>query len=446
METPEIPSNFRSVVVDFATDLSTTFPEFSFLWAKWIDPQLPEPQLKYLFEYCLSIFPERFFDFLYQNEEIFYKDSTVNTFFLPDVDFKLLYNCDNVSEHTKKSLWKYLQLLLFTIVGSTKDKANFGETVNLFDGVEEETLQEKMKETMESIGDFFKNITKNDSKKEENGQPEASSEHDSDSSAFPDIRNMFGGAGLGQEGGSNGLPNMENINEHLKKLFQGKIGSLAKEMAEEISGEFVDLLGGDTGELRDTKDVIKKLMQNPKKIMELMKTVGAKLDTKMKTGEISREEIMKEASELFGSMKEMGDNKQFMEMFKNLSKMGGMPGMPPGMNSKNAKVDVNAMNRMSKQQATRERLRKKVEEKREQLARETALKNTLKPSATPSVPFSLNPSHTPNTKVFRLEGEESQEKSYIHPDILKEMENMENSKPGAVEDKKKPKKKNKSKK
>jgi len=443
METPEIPSNFRSVVVDFATDLSTTFPEFSFLWAKWIDPNLPEVQIKYLFDYCLSIFPERFFDFLYQNEEIFAQDSTVNTFFLPDVDFKLLYNCENVSEHTKKSLWKYLQLLLFTIVGSTKDKANFGETVNLFDGVDEETLQEKMKETMESIGDFFKNITTNEDKSAKN---EDDTETSTEKSEFPDIRNMFRGAGL-REDGTSGFPNMENINEHLKKLFQGKIGSLAKEMAEEISGEFVDLLGGDTGELRDTKDVIKKLMQNPKKIMDLMKTVGAKLDNKMKSGEISREEIMKEASELFGSMKEMGDNKQFMEMFKNLSKMGGMPGMPPGMNAKNAKVDVNAMNRMTKQQATRERLRKKVEEKREQLARETVLKNTMQSTtAAPTVPFSLNATNTPNTKVFRLDGEEAQEKSYIHPDILKEMEDIEKVKSAPVEQNKKAKKKNKGKK
>jgi hypothetical protein len=421
MEKPTIPENFRSVVADLCTDLSTTFPEYSFLWAKWINPNLSEEHLKYLFDYCFSIFPERFFDFLYQNEEIFSADSTVNTFFLPDVDFKILYNCDNVSEHTKKSLWKYLQLLLFTIVGSTKDKTNFGETMNMFDDVDESELQHKMNDTLESISEFFKNIT--DEKK--------SVDPESTSSSTPS-----GEQAPPKSAGGTELPNIEKLNDHLKGLFNGKIGSLAKEMADEISGEFVDMLGGDTGELRDTKDVIQKLMKNPKKIMDLMKTVGSKLDSKMKSGEISRDEIMKEATELFGSMKEMGDNKQFMDMFKNLSKMGEMPGMPPGMNFKNSKIDTNAMDRMSKQQATRERLRKKMDEKREKAVKEF--------SENPRVPFSLNLSAKTNNMVFRLEGQENQQKSYIHPDILKEIEEPAAA-AAAVVVEKKPKKKNKKK-
>jgi hypothetical protein len=48
--------------------------------------------------------------------------------------------------------------------------------------------------------------------------------------------------------------------------------------------------------------------------------------------------------------------------------------------------------------------------------------------------------------VFRLDGEEAQEKSYIHPDILKEMEDTEKVKSAPVEEKKKAKKKNKGKK
>jgi hypothetical protein len=417
----EIPSNFRSVIIDFTTDLSTTFPEYSFLWAKWINPALPEFQIRYLFEYCLSIFPERFFDFLYQNEEIFLPNSEVNTFFLPDVDFKLLFNCDNISEHTKKSLWKYLQLLLFTIVGSTKDKANFGETMNLFDGVDETVLQEKMNETMESIVDFFNNIEKKQSASAREENLEEPKDASSSQPEIPDFAKMFGGAAGGE-----GLPNMENLNEHLKKLFNGKIGSLAKEMAEEISGEFADLLGDVKGEIHDTKDVIKQLMKNPKKIMDLMKTVASKLDTKMKSGEISRDEIMKEAGDLFGSMKDMGDNKQFMEMFKNLSKMGGIP----GMDMKNMKMDMNALNRMTKQQSTRERLRKKMEEKKRNIQ-----------TPIPPTSYSLNTTSAPNNMVFRLDGEDAQPKTFIHPDILKEMENTPESKPKVNDSKKKAKKK-----
>ena len=131
------PDNFITIVRDFLKDLSVTFPEYIYLWASWTDPKLPESEIQRLYEYCTSIFPERFFDILYQNGDIFQQDSNINTFFLPNVDFKVLYNTVNVSENTKKALWKYLQLLLFTIVNSVKDKTNFGDTMNLFDGINE---------------------------------------------------------------------------------------------------------------------------------------------------------------------------------------------------------------------------------------------------------------------------------------------------------------------
>ena len=38
--------------------------------------------------------------FLYQNNDIFNADSEINTTFLPNVDFKLLFNCEGVSENT----------------------------------------------------------------------------------------------------------------------------------------------------------------------------------------------------------------------------------------------------------------------------------------------------------------------------------------------------------
>ena len=110
-----------------------------------------------LFDYCLTIYPERFFDILYQNE-IFESDSDSNTFFLPSVDFKILFNSEGVSEQTKQTIWKYLQLILFSVVGNVKDKNVFGDTANLFEGINENDLEEKMKETMDNIGDFFKNM------------------------------------------------------------------------------------------------------------------------------------------------------------------------------------------------------------------------------------------------------------------------------------------------
>lgn len=425
METSKIPDNFNNVIIDFTKDLSLTYPEYSFLWSKWMVDKLEEEELKNLFEYCLSVYPERFFDILYQNNDIFDEKSETNTSFLPNVDFKLLINCEGVSENTKKTIWKYLQLILFTVVGGVKDKTTFGETMNMFDGIDETELNEKLKETMSGISEFFSNMTENMDDVNNNSNNE-------DEFKMPNMEKVFENMNNNEEfkntfNKMDGLPDMENMQEHLKSLFDGKIGSLAKDMAEEISDEFQDILGTDGEDVKDTSDVIKKMMKNPKKIMDLMKKISGKLDTKMQNGEISRDEIMKEASELFGKMKDMGGTEQFTELFKNMAKnMGGM--------GKNMRMDTNALNRMTKQQATKERLLKKLEAKRK-----VVLENQMRLQTQP-INYSLQQGEQPNNLVFKLDGMESQEKSYIHPDILAEMEK---------EDKKEttePKKKNKKKK
>jgi hypothetical protein len=237
------------------------------------------------------------------------------------------------------------------------------------------------------------------------------------------------------------MPNMENLQDHLKTLFEGKIGKLAKEMAEEISEDFSDLIDEDMKNVNNTQDVLKKLMKNPKKIMDLMKKVGGKLDAKMKSGEISREEIMKEAGDLLGKMKDMGGKDQFNEMFKDLAKnMGGA--------GKNMRLDTNALERMTKQASMKERMKSKLEMKKAQQAaaveklkadrqKQVELQNTFVSN------YSLESTTSPNNFVFRLEGEGNQEKSFVHPDILKELEAEDTKKQNNNENKTTSQKKNK---
>ena len=400
------PENFIVIVRDFVKDLSITFPEYVHLWINWTDAKLPESEIQKLYDYCVTVYPERFFDFLYQNSEIFNSDNTTNTFFLPNVDFKTLYNCDNVSENTRKAIWKYLQLLLFTIVNSIKDKSDFGDTMNLFDGIDENELQNKLNETFSSIGDFFKNMEENINNNETGEDSEI---------PMPDMKDFFKfaekmkeDAGLDEDTESempggfkfdrNSMPNPEELHGHLKGLFEGKIGTLAQELAEEISQDFGDILGGnDEEQPTSTQDVLKKMMKNPKKIMDLMKTVSGKLDQKMKNGDISKDEIMKEATEWMSKMKDMGGTEQFNEMFKNLTKnMGGL--------GKNMKIDQNALDRMTKTQSMKERMRNKLEQRRQQAMAQAALNQSK---------AVIQESNTPNNYVFRMENEGVQEKTYI---------------------------------
>ena len=313
--------NFKTIIHDFTIDLTTTFPEFSHFWSKWTDATTEEYET--LFAYCLTVFPERFFDIMYQNAEIFVLNSEVNTMFLPDVNFKILFNCEGVSDNTKKTIWKYLQLMLFNTIGSIDDKSKFGDAASIFDGIDENTLQDKLKETMEGLGDFFKDMGKTAETTPDDGNRQEFTFDPKD-----------------------GIPNMEDIHEHLKGVFDGKIGKLAKELAEEISGDFNDLVGETTG---STQDVLKNLMKNPKKMMGLVKKVGDRLTEKMDSGEISKDEIMKEAGDIMAKMKEMGGGADKLnDLFKQFA-------------GKNMRVDTNAMDRMTKKEAIKERMRKKME-------------------------------------------------------------------------------------
>ena len=377
-----IPETFKTTIIDFTNDLTVTFPEYSGLWKKWSNTETSDADFKELFGYCLTVYPERFFDFLYQNNDMFEPKSEINTCFLPYVDFKMLFHCEGVTENTKKSMWKYLQLVMFTIVGSIKDKSNFGDSANLFEGIDENELQEKMKETFQGVSDFFSKMNFD----ETTGEPTSDTTGDTTGEPSGTEFNFDK---------TTGMPNMENLHEHLKGLFDGKIGKLAKNIAEEISGEFANILGEDSDGAHTTKDVFQKMMKNPAKMMDLVKKIGDKIKKKMEDGDISKDEIMKEAGELLKKMKDMGggdDNMQ--EMFKNFAKNMGM-NMPKG-----AKIDVNALNRMTKQDAMRERIRNKLNVKKQEPQN-----------------YVLEQNSTNNNMVFRMPGEGEQERSAAPPSM-----------------------------
>lgn len=439
----DIPNNFKTILLDFVSDLITTFPEYKDALQKYSTIESISSETRSLFEYFLTVFPERFFDILYQNEDIFKTDSTINTFFLPNIDFKHFYNCQDITETTKKAIWKYLQLILFTIMNSVKDKTKFGDSMNLFEGIDEGELQEKLGTTMKDITEFFSHLEKNgepnpDAEKmkeqfsnlfKDGSPPDMEKIHEQFKTIFgeetPDTeklkeqyKTMFDNTGDSppdieklhemfesmfdkkeenptQEGEEKtpfgNMPDPNNIHEHLKKLFDGKIGRLAKELAEEISGDLTDMLKQEGVEIRTTQDVLKHILKNPKKMMDLVKTIGAKLNTRMQSGDISQEEMMKEAQELIGQMKNMGGKDQFSEILKNLTKnMGGM--------GKNAKIDMNSLSRLEKQMSTKERIRRNVELKRQ----EQQFK--LDPNA------KIEATQTPNNYVFKV-GDDKQEKS-----------------------------------
>ena len=411
--------NLRSIIIDFTNDLTKVFPEYAFLWEKWLSAD--DAEYEKLNQHFIAVFPERFFDIMNSNMEIFSPESDANVMFLPDVDFKLLFNCAGVSDGTKTSMWKYLQLLLFTVLGSMKDTTNFGETLDMFESMNETDLQDKMKETMEGLEDFFKGMGSNSNSFEQGSLPDGTSSSDpSSDGSLPDGSLPDGSSsdGTSSDGTSSEhgylpkgfkLPKAEIIQEHMKILMEGKLGKLAKELTEEFTGDLKDVFD-ENEETKDKsmKEIMAQLMKDPKKLMGIMKKITDKLQNKMQSGDISQDELMKEVATLVEKFKEMGGGDDFIKNFTNgpFAKMFKNMAAGAGMNP-------NTVVQMGKQSAMKERLRKKMEDRK---MRE-ALASVATPSiATPSIAtLSIaTPSSTNKNIVVKI-GDEKQEKSGLRP-------------------------------
>jgi hypothetical protein len=207
--------------------------------------------------------------------------------------------------------------MLFAVVGSLDNKDAFGDTAKLFEAINEDEFKTKLQETLSQMQDLF----------DESGNP---------------TENV--GAGLNQ----GDLPNAEQINEHITGMLDGKIGQLAKEIAEETAANLNMNLDGAT----DMKDVFNQLVKNPAQLMGLIKTVGNKLDTKLKSGELKESEMIEEATEIMNKM-------------KNMPGMGNIQSMLSKMGMGGGKVNTGAMeaqmNQRLKMAKTKERIKAKAQ-------------------------------------------------------------------------------------
>jgi hypothetical protein len=104
----------------------------------------------------------------------------------------------------------------------------------------------------------------------------------------------------------------------------------------------------------DMKDIFQKLMKNPSKLMGLVKNVGDKLDSRIKSGEIKESELISEATEMMNKMKNMPGMGNIQAM---LSKMG-LGGLGGKMNMAGMEAQLNKNMKMAK---TKERMQAKAE-------------------------------------------------------------------------------------
>jgi len=297
------PKDFNKIINDFKKDILCTFPEYS----DKIDMSNNE------YDYCKKYYPKHFFNILYKNDDIF--DGEEPLFFLPDIDFSNIWK-SNISETTKNIIWKYLQLILFTIVSNEKDGKLFGDVEKLFEAIGENEFKQKLEEAVNNMSDLFE-----------------------------------GSGDL-----SNCVPDVEELNDNISKILDGKLGKLAREIAEETADEF----NIDPDNVSSVGDIFKNLIKDPAKLMNIIKKVGDKIEEKLKSGDLKESEMLEEASKLLDKMKSMPGMKNMKNMF---SKMG-----VPFNKNINIGALQSSMNRNLRGAKTRERLQHKLKLKKDNAA------------------------------------------------------------------------------
>ena len=356
---PVFTDEFRNSIIDFSTDLSATFPEYAHLLKKWSSKDIEDEEYQSLFEKCLAIYPERFFDILNQNVSIFSQESSVDTVFLPGIDFKLLFHSEGVSDKTQESIWKYLQVILLIVVKSLQDKLDFGKAMNMFDDLNVDDLQKQLQDVIGNISKFFEKAEEKTEGPEGPEGPEGEETNEK-----PKTK----------------IPKLDDLQQHLQGLFDGKIGKLAKEFAEDMGNDLTKELGEEMAGITSTKDVLSKLMQNPERMGNIVNSVKEKLASKMESGEISKEDLMKEATEMMGKMKGLGEGfggLGGLGGLAGLSGLGGMEGMgnlgnlfksfTQNMNvPKGARMDTNKMEQMEKSSSLKDRLKARALAKKQE--------------------------------------------------------------------------------
>jgi hypothetical protein len=342
-----VPDEFIKVIKDFIVDLKITFPEYIPLVDKWWKnkesfdyitdeierneacEQSERKSIQLLFDFCGKKIPPRFFDILYQNDEIFKEESEMDTEFLPTIHFKNLWQYD-ISVKTRETIWKYLQLILFSIVGSLENKEAFGDTAKLFEAIDTNDFKNKLEETLLQMQNFF------------------------------DTSGSFGGLGSTdfEENSGKGI-NMEDIpdptqmHDHITGMLDGKLGQLAREIAEETAAD----LNMDFENTTDMKDVFQNLIKNPTKLMGLVKNVGNKLDSKIKSGDLKETELIAEATEIMNKMKNMPGMGNIQSMLSKMG-MGGLGGAGGKMNMGAMESNLNQRMKMAQM---KERMQSKAE-------------------------------------------------------------------------------------
>lgn len=271
---------FNFYLKSFLNEMIVIFPEYKADIESSYNELLKEEKSNldiYIKEYMDSI--KNYNSYMAKKDDKLFKQSN-ELFFIRKIDFRNVWAKD-IDEKTRENIWKYLQTL---IVLGKKVIGDDDEIEQLLDNFNNPEIENMKKET-ENMMDMLKNMTETIPEEKEN--------------------NPFQG---------------------------GLINDIAKELTSELNLDNLNI-----GEPKNMNEAFNNLLggNNGGNFLNLINKVGEKIQNKVQSGSINQGDLMKEAQNMMGNLK--NPEKIAKEMMKNVNPHSG--------------------------NSTRDRLRKKLEKK-----------------------------------------------------------------------------------
>lgn len=245
--------HFNHYLKLFVQNIMTTFSEYEEVLGEYYKPLLDNDRCnddKYV-----KRFMRKMKD--YKNE-IANKDNSIfndTLCVLKNVDFKILWESEELSESNKTKIWEYLQTLFV-----------LGDTIV--------STSNKVKELLENLNEGTSNPVQDEAIKK----------------MMENLNNV--------EEGSQGPFNEEF-------LKNSSIGQLASELSEEFNPqEFL----GNLDENANPADLMKNFMsgENSMNFMNLFEKIGSKIKNKVESGEFNHENLLQDAQNMMGNLQNSG--------------------------------------------------------------------------------------------------------------------------------------------
>lgn len=374
-----VPKGLYQIISDMVKDILITFPEeketlnsdlrYVINNSSTIDGvDTDSVSILTIYEFCKQQYPPHFLHIMYQNEELFVPETLE---LLPGINFSKIWKL-NISNGTKETLWKYLQLVLFNTISVDLDGAM---NSNMFKDNSE--LNTKMSDLLSNVQDYLCKQSSIDANIPKDSVKQDISVTPSGAECFNDTATATATNDATNNATNNATASDTEEKVDMNKLLGGKLGEMAREIASEASGLF-----SSDDKVESVGDALKNMLKNPSKVMNMIKHVGDKLENNIKSGKISETDLLTEASDVLKTMKNIPgfSSNGLMDMLKNMGGMGGMGGMNPlsgleslfGSNTQHAEQQTSQSNLHSnkakdnkpkRQLTVQERLQKKLLEK-----------------------------------------------------------------------------------